>query len=132
MVILRNVIKGAKKQGRDLAVVFVDLAKAFDSIGHRLLAMALESTLEKSGSVVSMEWQGETVNFTALAFADDIALVSSSHVGMTKNLKIENGKVMVMDVTVRYENNEEDLEKALEEKIAKYRHLVENIKEMTK
>ncbi|MDO5650240.1 MAG: reverse transcriptase domain-containing protein, partial [Gallicola sp.] len=32
--ILNNLIKGAKRNGDEIAIVFVDLAKTFDSIGH--------------------------------------------------------------------------------------------------
>ncbi|GCC31564.1 hypothetical protein chiPu_0010023 [Chiloscyllium punctatum] len=41
IVILENIIKGAKHNRNDLTVVFVDLAKAFDSVGHKLLIKAL-------------------------------------------------------------------------------------------
>ncbi|GCC16572.1 hypothetical protein chiPu_0022439 [Chiloscyllium punctatum] len=39
--ILENIIKGSKKNKKNLAVVFVDLAKAFDSVGHKLILTAL-------------------------------------------------------------------------------------------
>ncbi|GCB82841.1 hypothetical protein scyTo_0023351, partial [Scyliorhinus torazame] len=42
IAILENIIKGAKKNRKDLALVFVDLAKAFDSVGHKLLVKALQ------------------------------------------------------------------------------------------
>ncbi|GCC20390.1 hypothetical protein chiPu_0018949 [Chiloscyllium punctatum] len=42
IVILENIIKGAKHNRKDFAVVFVDLAKAFDSVGHKLLIKSLQ------------------------------------------------------------------------------------------
>ncbi|GCB82106.1 hypothetical protein scyTo_0022619 [Scyliorhinus torazame] len=42
IAILENIIKGARKNRKDLAVVFVDLANAFDSVGHKLLVKALQ------------------------------------------------------------------------------------------
>ncbi|GCC28816.1 hypothetical protein chiPu_0007250 [Chiloscyllium punctatum] len=42
IVILENIIKGAKHNHKDLAVVFVDLVKAFDSVGHKLLIKSLQ------------------------------------------------------------------------------------------
>ncbi|GCC32506.1 hypothetical protein chiPu_0010967 [Chiloscyllium punctatum] len=42
IVVLKNIIKGAKYNRKDLAVVFVDLAKAFDSVGHKLLIKSLQ------------------------------------------------------------------------------------------
>ncbi|KAG6931535.1 hypothetical protein G0U57_001390, partial [Chelydra serpentina] len=34
ITILNNLIKGAKKNSDEIAIVFIDLAKAFDSVGH--------------------------------------------------------------------------------------------------
>ncbi|GCB83353.1 hypothetical protein scyTo_0023760 [Scyliorhinus torazame] len=145
VAILDNIIKGAKKNRKDLAVVFVDLAKAFDSVGHELIAKALQRmqlpinftsmitdlytgnttrvegnktktgeikiergvrqgdplspilfnitldplicTLEEANSGVVMPLEENRVNCSALAFADDIALLSDSHAGMNKNVK---------------------------------------------
>ncbi|GCC26521.1 hypothetical protein chiPu_0004938 [Chiloscyllium punctatum] len=42
IVILENIIKGAKHNHKDLTVVFVDLAKAFDSVGLKLLIKSLQ------------------------------------------------------------------------------------------
>ncbi|CAM2114007.1 unnamed protein product [Caretta caretta] len=39
--ILDNLIKGEKRNGEELAIVFVDLAKAFDSVGHRHIMSGL-------------------------------------------------------------------------------------------
>ncbi|GCB70372.1 hypothetical protein scyTo_0010770 [Scyliorhinus torazame] len=146
IAILDNIIKGAKKNRKDLAVVFVDLAKAFDSVGHKLIAKALQRmqlptnfislitdlysgntpriegnknktgeiriergvkqgdplspilfnitldllicTLEAANAGVVMPLDENRVNCSALAFADDIALLSDSHAGMNKNLKL--------------------------------------------
>ncbi|GCC38609.1 hypothetical protein chiPu_0017124 [Chiloscyllium punctatum] len=144
IVVLENVIKGAKYNHKDLAVVFVDLAKAFDSVGHKLLIKSLQRvklpkafvsliedlytgnttvvegngnlttpitiergikqgdplspilfnialdqlvcSLERANSGVSMPLGGRRVNCSTLAFADDIALLSDSH--MARNLKL--------------------------------------------
>ncbi|GCB59891.1 hypothetical protein scyTo_0014065 [Scyliorhinus torazame] len=42
IAILENIIKGAKKNRKDHTVVFVDLAKAFNSVGHKLIVKALQ------------------------------------------------------------------------------------------
>ncbi|GCC20324.1 hypothetical protein chiPu_0018883 [Chiloscyllium punctatum] len=42
IVVLENIIKGAKYNGKDLAVIFVDLAKVLDSVGHKLLIKSLQ------------------------------------------------------------------------------------------
>ncbi|GCC22110.1 hypothetical protein chiPu_0000495 [Chiloscyllium punctatum] len=42
IALLQNVIKGSKKNRKELAIVFVDLAKAFDSVGHKLFIGSLE------------------------------------------------------------------------------------------
>jgi len=42
IAILQNIINGAKANRKDLAIVFVDLAKAFDSVGHKHLIKALQ------------------------------------------------------------------------------------------
>lgn len=42
IAILENIMKGAKSNKKELAVVFVDLAKAFDSIGHKMLTVGLK------------------------------------------------------------------------------------------
>ncbi|GCB71233.1 hypothetical protein scyTo_0005882 [Scyliorhinus torazame] len=42
IVILENIIKGAKKNTNYLAVVFVNLAKTFDSVGHKLIVKAFQ------------------------------------------------------------------------------------------
>lgn len=34
IAILDNLIKGAKRKGDEIAIVFIDLAKTFDSVGH--------------------------------------------------------------------------------------------------
>ncbi|GCB69751.1 hypothetical protein scyTo_0005536 [Scyliorhinus torazame] len=146
IAILENIIKGAKKNRKDLAVVFVDLAKAFDSVGHKLIVKALQRmqlppdfitmvtdvytgnttmvegnktktaeikiergvkqgdplspilfnialdplicSLEEANSGVVMPLGENRVNCSALTFAGDIALLSDSHAGMEKNLKL--------------------------------------------
>ncbi|GCC27840.1 hypothetical protein chiPu_0006266 [Chiloscyllium punctatum] len=146
IVILKNIIKGAKHDRKDLAVVFVDLAKAFNSVGHKLLIKSLPSvkfpkafvrliedlytgnttvvegngnlttpitiergikqgdplspilfnialdplvcSLARANSGVSMPPDSRRVNCSTLAFADDIALLSDSHTGMARNLKL--------------------------------------------
>ncbi|GCC43740.1 hypothetical protein chiPu_0027939, partial [Chiloscyllium punctatum] len=40
--ILQNIIKGSEKNRKELAVVFVYLAKAFDSVSHKLLTDSLK------------------------------------------------------------------------------------------
>ncbi|GCC31962.1 hypothetical protein chiPu_0010422 [Chiloscyllium punctatum] len=42
IVILENIIVGAKHNRKDLAVVFVGLAKAFDLVGHKLLVKSFQ------------------------------------------------------------------------------------------
>ncbi|GCC26773.1 hypothetical protein chiPu_0005193 [Chiloscyllium punctatum] len=146
IVVLENIIKGAKHNRKDLAVVFVDLAQVFDLVGHKLLIKSLQRVkrpkafvsfiedlytgnttvvegnrnlttpitiergvkqgdplspilfnialdplvccLERANSGVSMPLGGRRVNCSTLAFTDDVALLSHSHTGMTRNLKL--------------------------------------------
>ncbi|GCC33119.1 hypothetical protein chiPu_0011586 [Chiloscyllium punctatum] len=44
IVILKNIINGVKHNRKELVVVFVDVAKAFGSVGHKLLLKTLQKT----------------------------------------------------------------------------------------
>ncbi|XP_065448199.1 cGMP-inhibited 3',5'-cyclic phosphodiesterase 3B isoform X1 [Chrysemys picta bellii] len=142
IAILDNLIKGAKRNGNEIAIVFVDLAKAFDSVGHGHIIAGLrrfgidehfidiirdlydncttrvwvgdeatESILIRRGvkqgdplspilfniamdpllTRLEVEGSGFYVkgnSVTSLAFADDVAILSSSYKGMIKNLGI--------------------------------------------
>ncbi|KAJ1149032.1 hypothetical protein NDU88_001853 [Pleurodeles waltl] len=147
LTLLQNIIKGARKTKHSLAVVFIDISKAFDSVSHGHIIRSLErhrvpssirdlikdlytnsntsfkgknniSTpeltmrsgvkqgdslspllfniamdplicdLKKNGKGFTFGSDGIFEQITALAFADDIAVLSNTWDGMSTNLKI--------------------------------------------
>lgn len=147
LTLLQNIIKGARKNRNSLAVVFIDISKAFDSVSHGHILQSLErhrvpsyirdiikdlytdSTtffkgknneatpeitmksgvkqgdslspllfniamdplicdLQKSGKGFTFGSDGLIEQITALAFADDIAVLSNTWEGMSTNLRI--------------------------------------------
>uniref|UniRef100_A0A3Q2NSB8 C2H2-type domain-containing protein n=1 Tax=Fundulus heteroclitus TaxID=8078 RepID=A0A3Q2NSB8_FUNHE len=104
LMILKGLLLDGKRLRKPLAMVFVDLARAFDSVSHThtrqvlhdrgvdetlisLFNMAMDPLLhylERNGT--SYELAGQQI--TSLAYADDLVLVSSSWRGMKRNLKI--------------------------------------------
>ncbi|KAJ1189461.1 hypothetical protein NDU88_006206 [Pleurodeles waltl] len=147
LTLLQNIIKGARKNKHSLAVVFIDISKAFDSLSHGHILRSLErhrvpssirdlikdlytnsntsfkgknniSTpeltmrsgvkqgdslspllfniamdplicdLQKNDKGFTFGSDGIFEQITALAFADDIAVLSNTWDGMSTNLKI--------------------------------------------
>uniref|UniRef100_A0A8C4W1R6 Reverse transcriptase n=1 Tax=Gopherus evgoodei TaxID=1825980 RepID=A0A8C4W1R6_9SAUR len=140
--VLDNLMKGAKRNGDEIAIVFVDLAKVFDSVEHGHIIAGLkrfgvdqhfigiirdlyencttrvwvwefysESILIKKGVkqgdplspilfniamdplLTTLESEGngfyvQGSKVTSLAFADNVAILSNSYVGMERNLGI--------------------------------------------
>ncbi|GCC41856.1 hypothetical protein chiPu_0025745 [Chiloscyllium punctatum] len=65
IALLQNIIKGSKKNRKELAVVFVDLAKAFDSVSHKLL-IGLLKRMKTLAALVDLIRQLPTNNTTVI------------------------------------------------------------------